>query len=519
MWPFKRKPSVIPPTGPSDDGGPVLFSTHDFPSRVVRAARRLDYAMKLERALPVPDAAAGVAMDSEGQATLTKMARFGFEGLPEALTDWFMSQGFIGYQMCAMVAQQWLINKACRVPARDAIRHGFDVQVEGAADEAAGAEVQKRITKLNKKYRLNRNMEQFVAMGRVFGIRVVLFRVKSVDPLYYEKPFNPDGITPGSYLGMSQVDPYWMSPELDAAAVMDPTNPDFYEPTWWVIQGKRYHRSHLCIFRPNEVPDILKPTYNYGGVSVPQQIMERVYAAERTANEGPMLAMTKRSMVWSTDVAALLANREKAAQHMATWMEMRDNYGVKINDTNDKMEQFETTLNDLDATIMTQYQLVASAANMPATKLLGTAPKGFNSTGEYDESVYHEELETIQQNDLTPLVDRHHLFLVRSELPGFFPLLDVTALEIEIDWAPVDSPTAVEYATINKTKAETDQIYAGIGAIDGEDVRNRLQADPNSEYTNLPDVAPEGTLPPSAEKLLEELAGGPTPAPAPIEAA
>ena len=30
---------------------------------------------------------------------------------------------------------------------------------------------------------------------------------------------------------------------------------------------------------------------------------------------------------------------------------------------------------------MTQYQLAASVANVPATKLLGTQPKGFNATG------------------------------------------------------------------------------------------------------------------------------------------
>ncbi len=34
--------------------------------------------------------------------------------------------------------------------------------------------------------------------------------------------------------------------------------------------------------------------YNYFGVSVPERIYERVYASERTANEAPQLAMTKR---------------------------------------------------------------------------------------------------------------------------------------------------------------------------------------------------------------------------------
>ena len=71
---------------------------------------------------------------------------------------------------------------------------------------------------------------------------------------------------------------------------------------------------------------------------------------------------------------------------------------------------------------MTQYQLVAAAAGVPATKLLGTSPKGFNATGEFEESSYGEELESIQQHDLSPLVNRHHLLLIRSHVTKKFKI-------------------------------------------------------------------------------------------------
>jgi hypothetical protein len=260
----------------------------------------------------------------------------------------------------------------------------------------------------------------------------------------------------------------------------------FYEPTFYLINGQKYHHSHLCICTPYPVSDILKPSYQYGGISLPQRIYERVYAAERTANEAPQLAMTKRLSVLKVNASAFFANIDQAKQNLLAWIGLRDNYGVKVVDKeSEDLTQFDTGLADLDATIMTQYQLVAAIANVPATKLLGTTPKGFNSTGEYEEASYREELESIQANDLSPLLERHHALVMRSEIA---PRLRIEPVAVHHDWRPLDSPTAAEWAIINKTKAETAAIYANLGAIDGMDVREQIKLDKFSDFHGLPDI-------------------------------
>lgn len=477
---------VQPVSEDAQKGARLLdFSTHNLASAGdVHAA--LDARM---RAAAPKTSSAYTAMDGNGDFAARVKALEG-PTIGEALYSWFASQAFIGHQMAAIIAQHWLVEKACAMPARDAIRQGFTVNLEGYAGEDQTS-VMTTVNKASKKYRIKKQMEDWVRFGRIFGLRIAIFRVESTDPKYYERPFNIDAVTPGSFKGIVQVDPYWCAPELDGPAAGDPASPEFYEPTWWTIAGKRYHRSHLAIFRTSEPPDILKPMYLYGGVPVPQKIMERVYAAERTANEAPQLAMTKRLTVWNTDVAEILGNQEKFTQHMATFTALRDNYGVKINDSDDTMQQFDTTLSDLDEVIMTQYQIVAAAAGVPATKLLGTTPKGFNATGEYEEASYHEELETIQENDLTPFLDRYLEILMRSEVE---PAAGQAAgtLHATVDWEPLDSPTAEEYANINKAKAETDNILVTVGAIDGQDVRNRIRTEKDSGYTGI-----------SAEPLME----------------
>lgn len=421
--------------------------------------------------------------------------------IPESQVLWYSSQTFIGYQLCAMLAQNWLVSKACLMPAKDATRNGFEISVSNG-DEIE-PEIMDCIRHYDKKYELNKNLIEFVHMGRVFGIRVAMFEVESDDPDYYKKPFNPDGVQPGSYKGISQIDPYWITPQLDAQASGNPASKNFYVPTWWNINGQLVHRTHLVIFKNEEVADILKPTYIYGGISIPQKIAERVYAAERTANEAPMLALTKRTDVIKADMVGGTANYPGLIERLNQWVFNRDNYGVKMLGLDEEMQQFDTTLSDFDQTIMTQYQLVAAAANVPAVKLLGTSPKGFNATGEHEEASYHEELESIQTHDLTPLINRHHLLLVRSEIA---PKFGIEPFEIDINWQSLDAMTAKEVAEINFRKAETGRMLMESGAIDGEEERSRIINDPDSGYSGLA-TEPEYDMEDNEETEPSDLTG------------
>ncbi|UVE47599.1 DUF1073 domain-containing protein [Pseudomonas chlororaphis] len=460
MWPFKSKE----PEREAPSKSASVFSTDLGPQ-----VNRRKSANILAGAVKAP-VVSGSAMDG---VSALKMGIVG-SVVPDAQLEWYASQGFIGYAACAIIAQHWLVDKACSQTGKDAIRNGYEINCENK-------DAIKAIKAADKRRNINASMREFIRMGRVFGIRVAIFKIDSTDPEFYEKPFNLDGVTPGSYRGIAQVDPYWVMPELDAAAIQDPASLKFYEPTFYQIGKQRYHRSHLAIYIPHPVADMLKPGYQYGGVSVPQRIYERVYASERTANEAPQLAMTKRLITFRVPDAALM-NQEKLAAVLQDVNENMSNFGVWAIGQDDNVSQNDTSLADLDNVIMSQYQLVASIANVPATKLLGTTPKGFNATGESEAEDYREELESIQTNDLTQLLERHHAIQMRSDIA---PKLGIKPLPTTVDWRPLDSPTADEWANINKTKAETDKLLFDTGAVDGMDVRRRVAGDKDSDYYGL----------------------------------
>src|SRR5579864_1991001 len=107
------------------------------------------------------------------------------------------------------------------------------------------------------------------------------------------------------------------------------------------------------------------------------------------------------------------------------------------------MEQFDTVMSDFDSIIMNQYQIVAAIARTPSTKLLGTSPNGFNATGEFESKSYHEELESIQEHVMMPMLERHYEILGRS--------LGIET-EIGVVFNSVDSVSTKERADLNKVK-------------------------------------------------------------------
>lgn len=373
----------------------------------------------------------------------------------------------IGPQQAATLATNWLVDKCCLMPARDAIRNGYTL----------GSEYDD-LRKTDRKYGVNRHLQEMVHMGRVYGGRVVLFDVSSANPdEWYANPFNPDGVTIGSYKGMVQIDLNWLTPVLTDANVSDPTQASFYKPSYWSVAGKTVHSSHLHIYVPFPVPDYLKPAYNYLGISLPQRIVDRVYAAERAANEAPGLLTTKRLIGLQVSGAAM-ANMDALESNLQNWSDLMNNYGIKVYGDGEALQQFDTSLSDVERVIMTQYQLVAAVAGVPATKLLGTQTTGLATTGEADKESYREELESIQTGDLEPLLLRHYQLVALSKGMGGLP-------DLGVQWMPLDSPTAEEWAAVDKLRAERDAVLFGTGAIDAQDIRTRLIGDQEGDYYGI----------------------------------
>lgn len=416
----------------------------------------------------------GVAMDS----ACAPIAPISYESVNPVVFAHYVATGqFIGYPAMAVMSQHWLIRKGCEFKPRDAVRKWYEIGCEG--DELTPEQI-KAIERLDRKYKLKGNVIEGATFNNIFGLRHILF--KHTDPDFdYSRPFNPDEFRDGKYAGISQIDPNRVTPEFRNEDLMDPMSMTYLEPTWWLVNGRKIHKSHMIILTGDMVPDLLKPTYRYGGVSKVQKVYERVYAAERTANEAPQLAMTKRLTWRKADIEQMVTKPSKFARAMQKLTEFRNNHGVQLLGKDEEMGQLDTALTDLDAVIMGQYQLVCSILDVPASKLMGTGHQGF-STGEQDGDYYIESLEEIQANEMTDIVQAHYRRLIPSHAAdlGIQPTTDVYP-----EWNPLKVMSDKEIAEVNFNNRQADKLAYEMQAIDNYEVRERLINDPYSGFDNL----------------------------------
>ena len=443
--------------------------------------KRMEYIEKnvIQVKAPIPEVAEGTAMDSSC-AGLNYQGEFTFVNR-QVLSYFVASSSFIGYYAMAVVAQNWLVQLGCSSAAKDAMRNGYKLVKEDG--EELKRKEQREIAKLDKQHHLSQNIIEAETFNNVFGIRHVLFKHKD-DNFDYSEPFNADAFKGDKYAGISQVDPYWVTPELDNNDISDPTSINYYEPTFWVIGGKRYHKSHFVILRGQPVADYLKPTYRYGGLSMAQKVYERVYAGERTANEIPQLVMTKRMNVRKTDLAKAQANKAKFIETLNAASEFRDNYGTQVIGMGEESSQLETSLADLDDSMWANYHLVASIFQRPVSKLFGTGHGGLG-TGDTDDDYDIAMLETLQSGNLEDIALAHYERLMMSEFGK--------EMDLDIVWEPLKVMSDKEKAEVNFIKSQTAVNLYNTGAIGDVDIRESISKDKLSGYSGVKVMIEEST--------------------------
>lgn len=427
----------------------------------------------------------GVAMDS-----VIKPAMYNND-LPEEMLPFF-THTFIGWQACALLYENPYIKKACEIPARDAVAVDYELQYENKDKDGDNKtdedEEQEILNKLKRKSDKEMRMKDLVRNAdifkKVYG-QILIVPTFNVDmKKAMEKPYDASKIKKGSYTGMTLIQPFWVTYEMSGDGIMNPQMAGYYEPEYYVINGStRIHKSWVVKVITGVCPDILKPVYYYGGIPLTQQIYERVFCAEKTANEAPKLALTKRLLIADGNIENMAANPTEAYETLKMVLQVRDNMGLMIKNPGDQVQQIDTSLADMDALIMTQFQLVAAIAEMPVTKLMKTQLKGLANSGDYEMKDYAQTLVEIQENVYNRILERHYQMLSMSEYGR--------DLGLQIVWNPIDTPTELELAQIESQQAQTDATYIGAGVVGADEVRDGLRANDDSRYHNLSEEMPE----------------------------
>lgn len=270
----------------------------------------------------------------------------------------------------------------------------------------------------------------------------------------------------------------------------DPLNADFFEPEYWFVMGKRVHASRLIRFVANEVPQLLKPVYNFFGIAQAQILWDYVMHFNECRIATANMAKKYSHTVLKTDMVGVLMNGEGPEQidkRVRLIARYQDNNSITAIDKEaEDIVKIETPLGGLTDIGKQGLEFLTALNRTPAVKLLGISPSGFNATGESDLRNYNDHLSSQQQKlyaaGMRIILDCIH-----------FHLFGVRNTDMRFEWNKMGEADEAAMASTQKMKADTAAVYLDRGVISPEEARQYIVSDPDNAFAFInPEDVPEG---------------------------
>ena len=427
--------------------------------------------------------AAKIATDS-GVTVDSSMMPINQMGMNDASLEGVITT-FIGWGLLSLLAENGIVQNVIQSVSTDSTSKWGKLHYTGEKD--IGDKLKKleaRMADLDTRSKFREAAEKVMLFGGC-----MLYPKLKGDDLERSKPLPiaADKIKLNSLLYLNVIEPIYCAPYNYNAS--DPFAKSFYAPQAWNIMGGSIHSERLLKFVANDTPLLLKPIYMFFGISPIQLIFKKIVGFEQTYNEiikiiaqynvnilktgGDALAQVLGGSATSSDVNSIQTR-------VALFNKIRTNFGtLLLSKQEEEWEQFNMSLTTLDKLLNQSLEIIAAYARIPATKLFGTPPQGFNSTGEHDMDNYYDLITAFQENYLLPNLNR----LINMVQLDVFGEIDS---DIKFVFNPLKEPTKKEIAEINQLKAQTlTTLSGGQAIITVEEGRKTLAEDEESGFDGL----------------------------------
>ena len=398
---------------------------------------------------------------------------------------------FLGYPTLSALAQRTEYRRVSEVLAIEATRKW--IKLGSTSDDKAKAP---KITELEAEM-VNLDVQgafrKLIELDGFFGRSHLYLDTGSTDDraeLQTSIGLGNDVVTRNKFAGrtgflkaVKPVEPVWCYPAKYNAT--DPLKPDWYNPQTWFCQGKEIHVSRLLLFVGREVPDLLKPSYSFGGLSLSQMAKPYIDNWLRTRQAIADLIWSFSVSGLATDLSTLSAeDGDNLFRRAALFANNQTNQGLfLINKEKEEFFRVVTPLGTLDALQSQCLEHICTSVATPAIKFTGIQPAGFNASSEGEMESWYDNVEAFQKKFMKAKLKVVMDFIMLS-------LWGEVDDDITFEFESLRATTKKEDAEIGLIEAQTDQIYTEIGAIGPEDIRGRLTADPDSPYDGLGEELP-----------------------------
>lgn len=345
----------------------------------------------------------------------------------------------------------WIPRKIVNIPAQDATRRwrAWD------ADKAA-------ITKLEAEERrlsLRLKVKSAMRTARLFGGGAIFIGTDQSP----EDALDVNALGAGGLRYLTVLDRRDLVPDL---IVLDIASEFFGLPEYYDIatssagSNMKVHASRLAIFQGAELPDTGAARQHPWGDSVLQAPWKALKDTDATmANLAQLVFEAKVDTIGIPGMTQKLASDPRAEQQIIDRISLLQSgksiANAIVHDTEEVIDQKTIQFGKMPEIMDRFFQIVAGAADIPATRFFGQAPAGMNSTGESDMRNYYDHVQEMQESSVQPSLANLDEALIVSALGNRPPA-------IHYNWRSLWQTTEKERAEIGKTIVETGKGLVGI---------------------------------------------------------
>ena len=288
---------------------------------------------------------------------------------------------------------------------------------------------------------------------------------------------------------------------------VNPLKKDWYKPNHWFVMGQQLHASRFLTFLSREVPDMMKPAYAFGGLSLSQMVKPYIDNWLVTRQSVQDLIKGFSTFVLKTNMSAAYSGvgGDDFFRRADMFNMMRTNRGLMMLDKDtEEFANISAPLSGLDHLQAQSQEHCASVAQIPLVKYTGISPSGLNASSEGELRCWEDRIHSFQE----ALFDKHLRVIMNFVMLSLWGEIDEG---ITFEWLPINELTEKEQAELHQLQAQTDAGLVEIGAIDAHEVRGRIANDESSPYAGLdvddmpepPGGGMEGMMP-----GMEDMEGG-----------
>ncbi len=395
--------------------------------------------------------------------------------------------GFLGYAYLSELSQRPEYRRVSEIWASEATRKW--VKLTGTPERVTVLEEAMKKHGIRELFREVSEQDGFFGRSQIFiDLGDDMNSAELSKPLLAAAKIKKNGIR-----GFKAIEPFWSYPGQYESN--NPLAPDFYRPQTWYVMAATVHHTRLLTIVGREMPDMLKPAYSFGGLSLSQMIKPYVDNWLRTRQSVSDLIHSFSTMVLATDMAQVLGGGAAGGliKRLQLFNQTRDNRGVfAINKESEELQNISTPLGTLDELQAQSQEQIASVSGIPLVILLGVTPSGLNASSDGEVRTFYATIKAYQERvfrkPLTKIIE-----LVQLDLDG--------KIDPDIGFEFIDlwEVPEAEKAAARKSDADIDVAYIGAGVVDAEEVRARVTKDEESPYFGMDLDKTDAPEPPTLE--------------------